>query len=77
MQKLKIEQPDPHPKKLGVNSCVPEGSTASAPLVIPVVLLLNDTNITDLCYSYPSIGVLLRFPLFQELICFSFKTLIV
>ena len=33
------------PIKTGVNTCDPEGSTVLAPLVTPVVLLSNDTNI--------------------------------
>ena len=34
-----------NPLKTVVNSCVPEGLVVPAPLVKPVVLLLNDTNI--------------------------------
>ena len=41
---LKIEQHEPH-LKLGVNPDAPEGLSVSAPHLIPVVLLLNDTNI--------------------------------
>ena len=41
---LNIEQHEPH-QKLGINSGVPGGLAVSAPPVIPIVILLNDTNI--------------------------------
>ena len=42
-RKLKIKQHTPH--KHWMNSCVPEEITIPVPLVAPVVLLLNDTDI--------------------------------
>jgi hypothetical protein len=41
---LKTEQHEPN-YKLGVNSGAPEGLAVPGPLVTPVVLLSNDTNI--------------------------------
>ena len=45
---LKIVQQET-PKKTRVNSGVPEGLAAPAPLVIPSVFMLNDMN--NMCYG--------------------------
>ena len=42
--KLKIGQHQCH-KKLGLNQGAPEGFAVPAPIVTPVVLLFDDTNI--------------------------------
>ena len=43
-RKLKIDHAN-STKKPEVNACVPEGIAVPAPLITPVVLLLNDTSI--------------------------------